>query len=369
MNRLLSITALLALGIFMSGTAVWGVEDLKSVSPEELRNNPKQYWLTGVVFKDVLSALPAGETIRIAEEQFVAFQTLLLGTCYADSRLVADMAGFPLEREYLFRGTVLTRRGDFYVVVRSATASFEKPEEDKTAILDSVSGFQPGTASQADDPLNALLAEAYKACFAYAEETGIDVQQLFNPNPRYEEKLLSLIGEATRTIEREKKTTAPAILSRMVLDILAARYGQGGALSPDTSNDAETAAPGPVQQMNLNRPLSGQLPESDASVFVLQSGVGKRPLPPPPETNAEVVARPDKPVVAPLAPVESQPAVLKTGAVKRATSLWGRQQQTAVQQAPNDAAPHPLVAPASKTLPDGVKTSSPDQPAERQEKN
>ncbi len=366
MSRISGISALLALGFMLLGAAAFGAEDLKSVTPEELKNSPKQYWLTGVVFKDVLTALPAGEKKRIAEEDFIPFQTRALGTCYADLQLVSAMATLPIDREYLFRGTVLTRRGDFFVVVRSATASFEKLEEEKTGILGSVNGFQPGTAKQVDDPLNAVLAEAYKAYYTYAEEIGIDVQDLFNDDPRYTDKLLSLIGEATRTVEREKRTTAQAILNRIVLEILAARYGQAGAKPVETSNDtAVTVSPlKPVSAPPIRSamPVAGQPPEFDASVFVLQSGVGKRPLPPPPKTNAVAVSAQKSASAAPVvtnrvAPVGApKEAVSRTGAVRKATSMWLKQKGASDQAVKNEPSVKPVV-PVRRVMPAGQDTN------------
>jgi len=333
MSRLFKYVVLIVLGVLALGDGRLYAEDFRTVAAGDLKSNPKQYWATGIIFKDVLTAYPAGKKIQIENEDFVAFQTRTLGVCYADAPLAAALMALPLDREYLFRGTVLTRSRNFYVVARRAAASFESLDGDKAAILESMAGSLP-RAGSGDDSLNALLAEAYKAYFSYAEDIGVDVQQLFNRNPRYEEKLLSLIGEATRTVERQKRTTSQAILSRVILEILAARYGQetpqGAAGSAFSASDM---MPSPAE-----KPLAGQSPEFDPSVFILKSGVGTRPVPPPPaeKTSDGEPQMPEKKPVVKDSPKKAEEPKPETK--KRASSLWFK------------GKPAPAPAPAPQSL-------------------
>lgn len=355
MNRVSKYSVLAFLGILMIGAGSLCAEDFKTVTAEELKSSPKQYWATGIIFKDVLTAYPSGKKLQIEDEDFVAFQTRALGVCYADAPLAAALMSLPLKREYLFRGTVLTRNRNFYVVARRAAASFESLDGDKAAILESMAGRQPG-AGRSDDPLNALLAEAYKAYFSYAEDIGVDAQQLFNRNPRYEEKLLGLIGEATRTVERQKKTTAQTILNRVVLEILAARYGQASAPGDAGSTAAGTGA---VRTPPAEKPLAGQSPEFDASVFILKSGVGTRPVPPPPAVEPSADAEkpssvePAAPAKTVLPSAEKKPVVKdsqkntvkpKPETKKRAASMWFKSKPSPAPTSVPAPSPKPAAA-------------------------
>ncbi|HNR94200.1 MAG TPA: hypothetical protein PKK36_06270, partial [Kiritimatiellia bacterium] len=109
MSRLFKYVVLIVLGVLALGDGRLYAEDFRTVAAGDLKSNPKQYWATGIIFKDVLTAYPAGKKIQIENEDFVAFQTRTLGVCYADAPLAAALMVLPLDREYLFRGTVLTR--------------------------------------------------------------------------------------------------------------------------------------------------------------------------------------------------------------------------------------------------------------------
>jgi len=86
------------------------------------------------------------------------------------------------------------------------------------------------------------------------------------------------------------------------------------------------------------KPLAGQSPEFDPSVFILKSGVGTRPVPPPPaeKTSDGEPQMPEKKPVVKDSPKKAEEPKPETK--KRASSLWFK------------GKPAPAPAPAPQSL-------------------
>ncbi|NCC53326.1 MAG: hypothetical protein EOM20_19235 [Spartobacteria bacterium] len=213
-------TALL-LAVAAHALCAWSAENYRVVEAEKLLSNPKHYWSMGVIFQDTLTSLPDKNQrpLKISGKYYTPFETKIIGICYADEEVMNDLSGALLNRNYLFKGTVLNRRSEFFVIVNGIT-----PAVEGLGNLDENLFTKPGKLAREETILDLLMADINEKLYAYAEEQGVDMDTLLQRDSTHYRNVLNIIQSNIMTTEREKKTTASAILGDLIYDLFIEHY-------------------------------------------------------------------------------------------------------------------------------------------------
>lgn len=207
-------------------TTVSGQTDFQEVDPGKLLENPKNYWSLGIVFKDRLMDAQAGRRTEIGSKEYIPFRTLEVGTCYAEARLAPELSSAQLDREYLFRGTVLNRQASFFsrqdtffVVVQNIEPALEETTVSSSDLLPSGTGRADSLESKR------LLSTVQQDLFAYAEQKGLSINDLFS-DITYRAQVMDIINSAIVQQQNEQNTTALALLGELIYNVYAKDYAR-----------------------------------------------------------------------------------------------------------------------------------------------
>jgi hypothetical protein len=226
--------------LIIIGMSAYAAQDYRIVETDELLENPRHYWSIGVIFKDTLTGGPVGRQIRIGGKQYIPFYTKVLGTCYAARSMLADLAHADPGMEYLFKGTVLNRRNEFYVVTHGITPAVEGVNALKSDMF--------GEDDEDTDTLETMLLRVNEQLFAYAEEQHIEMAQLLQPGTETFDSALNIIQSVVVKAEREFNTTSLALLSEIILSLFMEHYGAPAAATAEEVpgvTDTADEKPGP----------------------------------------------------------------------------------------------------------------------------
>ncbi len=261
--------------------------DYKEVDPDELLANPKLYWSLGIVFKDTLTRTPGGRELRVGNKKYTPLMTKVLGMCYAEKDIVPKLKSFPVNHEYLFRGTVLNVQGGmfssgnrFHVIIGNVAEALEDVNPLETGLYRT--STDPFLESEAEDVVGIedILMTIHQDIFAYAEEKGIPLADLLRRNSAYEPTVVDMIHAGIRAFETEKGTTSVQILSQMIRDVLADQYAEEDFGVP------------PYEELVPVEPI----PAPSKPDLSLKAGIGKLP---PEAEPAPKPARPKPPATPP----------------------------------------------------------------------
>jgi len=184
------------------------------VDAADLARNPEHYWLQPIVFRDELQSYPGRRKVNIGGHAYYIFRTRTAGMCAAGTNAVERIRTLAVGREYLFKGTVLARGRDFYIVVNDAG-----PATDVEQAAEAVrSGIQEPVA---DTALEELIGRVEAALVALAEKHGTTLAGLLRADSQYRGLVLDTIQSTLIRESRLSGVTAEMLLSRLILDALS----------------------------------------------------------------------------------------------------------------------------------------------------
>ncbi|HOW98689.1 MAG TPA: hypothetical protein P5567_04495 [Kiritimatiellia bacterium] len=198
-------------------------DETKPVEAVELVRSPQKYWARSFVFADTLRALPSGGLVKLDNRRYASFSTAVAGQCYVAAELVNLFNGLPLDRRYQFLGTVIQYGRRFYIIVRGVSASMEASEL-KLDWPDADGAASDYMKNQALRPIVDILTLAESAHVAYAEEKGVALEELYDPQSPHYGQALGLLRTTIMAHEQKVKMTASEMLAEYLFQMLAARH-------------------------------------------------------------------------------------------------------------------------------------------------
>ena len=195
------------------------------VEPASVRTAPQRFWAKEIAFQDRLIELPSGKTQAINDRTFYSFRIAELGAGYADQATYEKLKGMRLEQEYLFTGTVLERRGKYYVVVRSVDALFKEPnqieEEIKKDLIRTPEELKRHRKRQL---MVDLMNQAQASMLIRSRQGRFEFKEYFNPDSPQSDEMQQMIQNVVAAMEREGRMSASDLLSIYIRDVLSDHY-------------------------------------------------------------------------------------------------------------------------------------------------
>lgn len=220
------------LGGLLVGSLPTAAQDFREIPAQELVRNPQHYWSVGVLFRDTLSAPPAGRAIRIGATRYFEFTTRTIGRCYAPEDVVPALQALIPGREYLFTGTVLSRgqgalrhRPVFHIVVHKVAESLGGENGLPDRLLQSAAAASSVGGTRAAEAVVRVFSAAHAGLVTYAQQQGLSPADLFEPGSAHAAKAADIIQSVLLAAQREEGVPAIEMLGQLVRDTLAYYYG------------------------------------------------------------------------------------------------------------------------------------------------
>lgn len=238
------LTALLAVSL----PAAMPRDKLKAVEPDELLQRPQNFWSIGITFTDEVTTVP-GIAYKIGDRTFWQAETRAVGTIYVEDSVIQEFSGVKLPREFILNGTVmhqskgiLSRKDHYYVVISSATASAVSGVEEVTEEFQNLSlaDSDPATQSMID-----LSSSAQRELMTFAEEQGVDLGDLFDPESELNTQAKDVVRRSLRKLLVTSETTSDEILIGFIFNLLSHRMAPQTTEAPPPSVEESPVAPAP----------------------------------------------------------------------------------------------------------------------------
>ncbi len=282
-------------------------DSFQRVDIRDLQRNPQRYWARGLVFEDVLTGHPRGSTIRVEDRTYERLSTETLGTVYATTSAAEKLRTLPLQKTYLFSGTVLQQdaglarrwmRGspDFIHVVQDVSVPVEAYTEavaDMEAMQAAVLEAEEAAVPSELVPVMDVLRAVERGLFTFAQENDIDVAELFDPESEFAEMPARLALQEIRRMERAQGFSVQLFLADYSIGLLRRRY------RPDAPIHYSEVRPLPAEPEEEPIEIAAApAPPRDEWADWFQPAPEEEPSPtvPPPEEEPTVaVAEPEPP--------------------------------------------------------------------------
>lgn len=219
-------------------------DSFQRVDIRDLDRNPQRFWARGIVFEDVLTAHPRGSTVRLDNQTYERLRTGTLGDVYATASAADKLRKLPLQKSYLFSGTVLqqeagmTRRWmrgsrDFLYIVQDVSVpveAFTEAVDDLEAMQAAVLKAEEGAVPLELKPVLDVLRAVEQGLFSFAQENGIEVAELFDPESEFAEMPARLALQEIRRMERTQGFSVQLFLADYSISLLRRRYRPDDAI-------------------------------------------------------------------------------------------------------------------------------------------
>lgn len=216
-------------------------EAFQRVDVRDLERNPQRYWARGIVFEDVLTAHPAGSTLRIDDQTHERLRTKTLGEVYAAPTAREKLRQLPLQKAYLFSGTVLQLEsgmgrgwfrgfrggGDFLYVIQDVSVpveAFSEAVQDLEAMQTAIMEAEDAAIPVELSPVLEVLRSVEQGLFTFAQDNGVAVETLFDPDSEFAEMPARLALQEIRRMERTEGFSVQLFLADYSISLLRRRY-------------------------------------------------------------------------------------------------------------------------------------------------
>ena len=288
-------------------------DEYNKVTTAELRDNPKSYWARGIVFSDVLEAVPEAKQEKIGDRRYLPVQLRALGTCYVDVDLEEKLRGLTVGDEYVYAGSVYQQdsgvffsKSKFYVVIKRISKPI-KGTEDLVAVIREALSERLAESPYAAPfrSLNEVLASAQKELEAYSATSNLQVEALFAADSLHANRVGQAVRQALVEQERSSRIPIPAFTVNLVTALLAIRNGALTSTEPPT-----VEAPAPVTEPEAV-PQAEPQPEMPAApeTVVMQPEPVAEPEPAPAVVPAEPAPAAPEEIAPEAAPAEVEAPV------------------------------------------------------------
>jgi hypothetical protein len=222
------------------------------VEPRAVVAAPQRFWAKEIAVQDRLIELPGRDTQNINDRRYFSFRTATMGLCYADPECAEKLRGLRLQQDYLFVGTVLERRGRYYIAFRSVDPLIRDPE----SVVNLVGrGITPELERhRLVEQIARTMDQAEGRLLVYVRQARVDPKEMFNPDGPHYDATLRIIADAIVAEEREGRMSATEVLTRAIRDRFAAHY-----LGPNARSLEENIPAEMLRQINtiVPPPLAG----------------------------------------------------------------------------------------------------------------
>jgi len=274
---------------------------------DTLRDSPQRVWAKPIVFKDVLESKPSTRSLKINDKYYTRFETVELGSVYANEDVKRELQTATTGKEHIFSGTVLNRRTSFYIIVTSAVEPQANPNEPSTIIgkLINRSVNNELRNHKAQVALVQLLDTVQGDMLVYARQNDIPFKDLFNERSSHSDRAINIIRSSIDPLNYATEMKPAEILAQLLHLSLQEHYNIEGNDEPavDVSAEAIAAAMEPKKEIKPIAPILSQLeqntetvsstadlisrksPEEDKDLDTLISALSAKPSIPEPEDN------------------------------------------------------------------------------------
>ena len=200
---------------------------------ETLKESPQRLWAKPIVFKDTFKSKPDGRVVKINDEKYTRFRTKELGEAYATADMVRELRNTDTDNELIFHGTVLNRRGDFYVIVNKVLDSNSNPAAPISSLVEYLGIDEDLLQHQGHLALKNLLDVAQADMLVYSRKNDVPFRELFNPDSTHAEAPLNIIRDAIRPLRNAEQMRPDELLAQVINLALEQHYTSGGAVEPN----------------------------------------------------------------------------------------------------------------------------------------
>ncbi len=300
--------------------------EYKHIETDTLIDQPQNYWSRGIAFKDAPAEVPEKGTTRIDKERYHPCTLEVVGEVFVTPDLADKLTEEMIGREFLFQGTVLTRKKfslfslgtkeDYAIVLNGAEASVVEDAGQMQSMAGSLLSSTGAVANVSIRRMKEIADRAQAALLSLARENELEPAALFKPGSPARERLRSAVRRSIRQVEDAHETTANEIMAGVIFALLAEQYASGQPSAsavtepPPASPTPEAPAPRPgtntMEEFSVEPP-SEEAPESDSGGPTLETLDV-------PDPAADDIPTPDAPQPA------DAPTALPTGRVDNATT-------------------------------------------------
>jgi hypothetical protein len=209
-----------------------------------LRDAPQRVWAKPIMFKDVLKARPSGRGLKIGDKTYSRFETVELGSVYANDEALSELKDATTGKEHIFTGTVLNRRSSFYVIVTSAVEPQTDPNEPSSVIGRILKGSVSMELAnhKAQVALVQLLDSIQGEMLLYARQNEIPFKDLFSERSGHSERAIDLIRSSIEPLNYSIEMKPSEILAQLLHISLQEHYSIEGNDEPNIDMPPEAIA-------------------------------------------------------------------------------------------------------------------------------
>jgi len=230
---------------WMIDSPVARAQDYVPVQISDIKNSPQRYWAKGIVFRDVLTEAPQKKRRSIDDRDVTRFYTEQIGELYAEDGVLETLRALPVDREYLFAGTVGQRGRNYYVVVQRVAGQVD-PELNFQEQLRALNLANPTNVyNMAIQTLFGIMREVEADLTGYAAPQNLEVGQLFDVNSEHYGRISTSVRNVLRRVEDQSKMPSSEFLVNLIISMMAVQRGHGEAAQADyqPAPDAELIQP------------------------------------------------------------------------------------------------------------------------------
>lgn len=267
---------------------------VKEVTPQDILDIPHRFWAQAITFSDVLVERTDGKSITIRDTVYARFHCEKLGDVYCSSDVIPIIDQLPLNVEYIFRGTVLSRKGKYYPIVNEAIRSITTNQK----VSEQIQEVLGTPESLREHKYNLIFAEAIQSAqrkiLSYAQAEGIEYEEVFNPRSLHHRRRSTLVNNAiTDMLQQDEAPQAETMLAHLIDQALFAK------LEPVSLEPTPTPQPTPRP---VSPPASEPTPEPVPMPEPMQEPVQELLKEPIGEATPEPEIAPDETIEADAIP-------------------------------------------------------------------
>jgi hypothetical protein len=247
---------------------------------DTLRDAPQRVWAKPIVFKDVLKSKPGTRSLKINNKYYTRFETVGLGSIYANDDVKRELQTATTGKEHIFSGTVLNRRSSFYIIVTSALEPQANPNEPSTIIgkLINRSVNNELRNHKAQVALVQLLDTVQGDMLVYARQNDIPFKDLFNERSSHSDRAIDIIRSSIDPLNYATQMKPGEILAQLLHLSLQEHYNIEGNDEPliDVSAAAIAAAMEPKKEIKPLAPILSQLEQNTETLSSTADLISKK---------------------------------------------------------------------------------------------
>lgn len=247
-------------------------DEYAQVKAKDLVKNPQLYWAQGIVFRDQMTAVPAGEFRTLAGRKVLPFRTATAGECYADEALVPALQKAGAGTECIFTATIFQetfwfKKSQFRIIVSEYSPVSAVKVDIRTGVSNLAASATSGPYLIVAQRLESIFSQVQSELAAFSAESSTPMAEIFNPTGPHRDRTLEAMRTAIARTEEEMRAPASVYLTELLIAILASQHGAPAPAAAEAPKPAvpevEMKKPEPMKPADEMPPAKAEMKQNE----------------------------------------------------------------------------------------------------------